>query len=78
MKDYKDLINQLRKYAIQAMDNHDNYIAEDLRNAETAIALLVAENTYLRAFIKSECPGAELFWADHEGEPGPPGIRDEK
>lgn len=51
-------------------------IAEDLQSAGDAIALLVAENTYLRTFIKSECPGAELFWADHKGEPGPPGIAD--
>ena len=76
MKDYKELISQLRKYTIQAIDNHDNYIAEDLQSAMDVIALLVAENTYLRTFIKSECPGAELFWADHKGEPGPPGIAD--
>ena len=76
MKDYKELISRLRKYTIQAIDNHDNYIAEDLQSAMDAITLLMAENTYLRAFIESECPGVEFFWADHKGEPGPPGIAD--
>ena len=44
----KNRIEQLLKYADQAFENHDHYIAEDLRDAAHDLSALQAENEKLR------------------------------